>query len=90
MRSLLLLPALLLGSALAAPVTYRVAPLDQVSIVMAENETDIENFTAVASKVSGTVIFDPAARTGSADLTVNGGSLSTGVPLRDEHMRSAD
>lgn len=90
MRSLLLLPALLLGSALAAPVTYRVAPLDQVSIVMAENETDIENFTAVASKVSGTVIFDPAARTGSADLTVNGASLSTGVPLRDEHMRSAD
>jgi polyisoprenoid-binding protein YceI len=90
MRSLLLLPALLLGSALAAPVTYRVAPLDHVNIVTAENETDIENFTAVTSKVSGTVIFDPAARTGSADLTVNGASLSTGMPLRDEHMRSAD
>ncbi|GAA0516173.1 YceI family protein [Deinococcus depolymerans] len=61
-----------------------------MNLVTAENETDIGNFTAVTSKVSGTVIFDPAARTGSADLTVNGASLSSRVPLRDGHMRSAD
>lgn len=85
-----LIYVLLLSSASAAPVTYTVAPLDHVNIVTAENETDIENFTAVTNKITGTVIFDPAARTGSADLTVDGASLNTGVPLRNEHMRSAD
>lgn len=88
MRQLLLLSALLLGSAVAAPVTYTVAPLDHVNIVTAENETDIENFTAVTNKITGTVVFDAAARTGSATLMVDGASINTGVPQRNEHMRS--
>lgn len=90
MPKILILSALLFGSAFAAPTTYTVAPLDHVNIVTAENETDIENFTAVTNKITGTIVFDPAARTGSADLSVDGASIKTGVTLRDEHMRSKD
>lgn len=90
MRSLLVLPALLLASAVAAPLKYAVTDLDNVNVMTAENETDIENFTAITNKISGTVTFDAAARTGSADLTVDGASIKTGVPARDGHMVSKD
>lgn len=90
MHKTLLLSALLLGTAFAAPTTYTVAPLDHVNIVTAENETDIENFTAVTNKISGTIVFDPVAKTGRADLQVDGSTIKTGVDLRDTHMKSKD
>lgn len=90
MRALFILPALLLASAVAAPLKYAVTDLDNVNVMTAENETDIENFTAITNKISGTVTFDAAARTGSADLTVDGASIKTGVPARDGHMVSKD
>lgn len=55
-----------------------------------ENETSIENFTARTNKIGGTVQFDAEGKTGSANLTIDGASLDTGVALRNEHMRSAD
>ena len=90
MRYLFMLPALLLASAVAAPVKYAVTDLDNVNVMTAENETDIENFTAITNKISGTVTFDAVAKTGSADLTVDGASIKTGVPARDGHMVSKD
>ncbi|CAM4177013.1 YceI family protein [Deinococcus marmoris] len=91
MRHLFILPALLLASAaLAAPVKYAVTDLDNVNVMTAENETDIENFTAITNKISGTVTFDAAAKMGSADLTVDGASIKTGVAARDGHMVSKD
>ena len=90
MRHLLVLPALLLASAVAAPLKYAVTDLDNVNVMTAENETDIENFTAITNKISGTVTFDAAAKTGSADLTVDGASIKTGVPARDGQMVSKD
>ncbi|WP_420594072.1 YceI family protein [Deinococcus sp.] len=90
MRTLTLLTALTLGSALAAPVAYTVTDIESGNVVTAENETDIENFTATTTKIGGTVSFDAAAKTGSADLTVDGSTLKTGVAVRDGHMVSAD
>ncbi len=55
-----------------------------------ESETAIENFTGRTNKVSGSLQFDPEAKTGNASLTIDGASIDTGVPLRNEHMRSAD
>jgi polyisoprenoid-binding protein YceI len=55
-----------------------------------ESETAIENFIGRTNKIGGSIQFDPDAKTGSAIITVDGASIDTGVPLRNEHMRSAD
>lgn len=83
MRKIGILLALLttaLTTAVAAPVKYTVqTQLENVNVMTVESETDIENFTGRTNQVSGTVNFDAAARTGSASITVNGKSISTGV-----------
>jgi polyisoprenoid-binding protein YceI len=79
--------------ALAASRTFAVptdAKFDAQKVFTIESETDIENFTARTNKINGNVQFDPEAKTGSADITIDGASIDTGVALRNEHMRSAD
>ena len=79
--------------ALAANRTFVVptdAQFDAQKVFTIENQTDIENFTARTNKIIGTVQFDSEAKTGSAELSIDGASLDTGVALRNEHMRSAD
>ena len=79
--------------ALAANRTFVVptdAQFDAQKVFTIENQTDIENFTARTNKITGTVQFDPEAKTGSATLMIDGASIDTGVALRNEHMRSAD
>jgi polyisoprenoid-binding protein YceI len=80
-------------SALAATRAF-VVPMEPQyaaqNVFTVENETALENFTGRTNKVSGTVSFDPEARTGSATIMVDGASIDTGVPLRNEHMRSAN
>ena len=80
-------------TAFAATTKY-VVPTEEKfaaqSVFTVENETAIENFTARTNKVSGSVDFDTAAKTGSATIIVNGASIDTGMALRNEHMRSGD
>lgn len=66
------------------------AKFDAQKVFTIDSETDIENFTGRTNKVSGTVQFDPEAKTGSATIMIDGASIDTGVALRNEHMRSAD
>jgi polyisoprenoid-binding protein YceI len=66
------------------------AKFDAQKVFTIDSETDIENFTGRTNKISGTVQFDPEAKTGSASIVIDGASIDTGVPLRNEHMRSAD
>jgi len=40
--------------------------------------------------VSGTITLDRAARTGSVEVRIDAGSISTGVGKLDEHLRSED
>jgi polyisoprenoid-binding protein YceI len=42
------------------------------------------------NKSSGKVTLDPVARTGSADITIDVGSISTGVEKLDKHLASED
>lgn len=80
-------------TAFAATTKY-VVPTEEKfaaqNVFTVENETAIENFTARTNKVSGSVDFDTAAKTGSATIIVNGASIDTGMALRNEHMRSGD
>ncbi len=42
------------------------------------------------NKTSGKITVDAAAKTGSADITVDAASIDSGVPKLDEHLRSED
>lgn len=68
--------------------TFKLGANDAQHLVTVESDTALENFIGRTQKVGGTLTFDPAKKTGSADLTVDLSTLETGVPLRDEHMRS--
>lgn len=41
-------------------------------------------------KTSGTIALDAAKKSGSADITIDVGSVSTGVAKLDEHLKSGD
>jgi len=41
-------------------------------------------------KVSGSVTLDPAAKKGSAEVTIDVGSVSTGVDKLNEHLKTPD
>jgi polyisoprenoid-binding protein YceI len=42
------------------------------------------------NKTSGTIVLDLAAKKGSADITIDANSISTGVEKLEEHIRSDD
>ena len=42
------------------------------------------------NKTRGRITMDPAAKTGSAEVTIETDSVSTGVDKLDEHLRGAD
>ena len=79
-----------LMSARGANETWKVIERDNLNIAIAESETDVENFTARTSKIKGTFTFDRETKSGTGVITVDGASLDTGVPTRNDHMRSPD
>jgi polyisoprenoid-binding protein YceI len=73
----------------AQAVTFKIGAGSQAQqIAQVESVTDFETFTGRTDKVSGSINFDPAKRTGSGKIVIDAASLSTGIDLRDEHMRS--
>jgi polyisoprenoid-binding protein YceI len=55
------------------------------------SESTVEDFTGVCNKIAGTCTIDPKnieSLRGSFSLRVT--DMSTGIPLRDTHLRSAD
>ncbi|MDX2004950.1 MAG: YceI family protein [Meiothermus sp.] len=61
-----------------------------VNTATVESETVLENFTGRTSNIQGTIVFNPQTKTGSGTIVVNGASIDTGIPLRNEHMRSVN
>lgn len=81
--------ALLAGSSFAQSKKFQVGtgnPTQQLGTV--ESQSDFETFTGRTDKVTGTIMFDPVKKTGSGKIMVDVASISTGLDLRDEHMRS--
>lgn len=56
--------------------------------VVVESVAQFENFTGKTNKVTGTLKIDPAKKTGSGKVVIDVASIDTGIPLRNEHMRS--
>ena len=76
------------AAASAQSKTFKLGPNDAQHLATVESDTALENFIGRTQKVSGTLTFDPAKKTGSATLTVDLASIETGISVRDDHMRS--
>lgn len=81
----------LAGAALAASTTFHVN--DQVgrNSVTFTSEAPLEDIVGTTNQITGHLEFDPMHpdKGGKGMLTVPVASLDTGIPLRDEHLRSA-
>src|SRR3990172_725435 len=57
-----------------------------------KSEAPLEDIIGTTNQISGHIAFDPQhpEKSGHGEFTVPVTSLNTGIPLRDEHLRSAD
>jgi len=96
MKNVLLATALLISAAplfaqapAAAGRTYTITD-DGKNYATFESEATLETIKGTTTKISGTITADPANANGAAaTITVDLGSLDTGIAMRNEHMRGA-
>ena len=80
---------ILSAGAFAQAKTFTFGPgLQANQLITVESNTAFEDFVGRTTKVSGSVTVDLTKKTGSGKIIVDLASLSTGLDLRDEHMRS--
>jgi polyisoprenoid-binding protein YceI len=78
--------AALTVAAFSQEVSYRIGARQTQQLATVESVTDFETFTGRTDKVTGSIRFDPAKRTGSAKIEIDVASIDTGIALRNEHM----
>jgi polyisoprenoid-binding protein YceI len=89
--SLVLFSSLLMvGTALAAPVTYQVDPAHTYPSFEADHFNGLSVWRGKMTKTSGTVVLDQQAHTGTVDITVDAASIDFGNPKLNEHAKSAE
>lgn len=76
-------------SAQAAPETY-VIDNSYTSSQFSYRTLGLSNHTHRFEKVSGKMVFDPAAGTGSADVTIDATSVNAGQAALNQQIQSAD
>jgi polyisoprenoid-binding protein YceI len=91
MKQSLIAAALLaaVGAAQAEMATYAIDP-SHTFVHFEADHFGVSTLRGRFDKKTGTVRLDKAARTGSADITIDVNSLSTGVPPLDAHLKSKD
>ena len=77
------------GIAQAEPANYAIDPTHTFVTF------EISHFGAAVNRVrfdkeEGKIQFDPAAKTGHVELTIDASSLNSGVPPFDAHLKGAD
>lgn len=81
---------LVAGSALAAPVTYKVDPSHTYPSFAADHLGGLSVWRGKFDRSSGTIVLDKAAGTGTVDITVDTSSVDFGLEKLNEHARSAE
>lgn len=91
MKRLVTLTALVAfaAAAQAAPETY-VIDNSHTSSQFSYRALGLSNQTHRFEKISGRVVFDSAAKTGSADVTIDATSVNTGNTLLNDQIQAAD
>jgi polyisoprenoid-binding protein YceI len=85
----LALTAALSASALAAPVTYVPDP-NHTFVRFSYNHLGFSTQLSRFDKTTGTVTFDPAAKSAAVDLVIDAKSVDTGSELFNGHIQGAD
>ena len=75
--------------AIAAPVTYNVDPTHTFPR-FSYNHLGMSTQLSKFNKVSGSVVFDKAAKTGSVDVTIDTTSVDTGSSLFNGHIQGEE
>ena len=83
------LTAALSASALAAPMTYVPDP-NHTFVRFSYNHLGFSTQLSRFDKTTGTVTFDPAAKSGAVDLVIDAKSVDTGSELFNGHIQGAD
>ena len=58
------------------------------NVASIESVADFETFTGKTNAVSGFVAYDATTKSGSGKIVIDPSAIDTGIPLRNEHMRS--
>lgn len=59
------------------------------NVASVESVADFETFTGKTNAVSGFIAYNTSTKVGSGKIIVDPSQIDTGIPLRNEHMRSA-
>jgi polyisoprenoid-binding protein YceI len=76
-------------AALAAPTTY-IPNADHTFVRFSYDHLGFSTQESRFNKTTGTVTFDPAAKTGAVDLVIDTKSVDTGSDLFNGHIQGAD
>ncbi|MBU3538501.1 YceI family protein [Polynucleobacter sp. UK-Gri1-W3] len=79
----------LTGTAFAAPTTYT-TDANHTFAQFEYNHLGFSNQTSRFNTVNGTVTIDPAAKKGSADITIDTKSIDTGSTIFNSHIQGED
>lgn len=86
-----LVGSLLIGSAaIAAPVTYQIDPAHTYPSFEADHFGGMSVWRGKATKTSGSIVLDQAAKSGSVDITVDAGSIDFGHAKLNERAKSPE
>jgi polyisoprenoid-binding protein YceI len=81
----------LIGSAaIAAPVTYQIDPAHTYPSFAADHFGGVSIWRGKATKTSGSIVLDQAAKSGSVDIIVDAASIDFGHAKLNEHAKSAE
>ncbi len=75
--------------AFAAPTTYVIDP-SHTQPRFGYNHFGFSDQVHSFDKTSGKIVFDPAAKTGSVDITIDPKSVNTGLALLNEHLQDKE
>ncbi len=81
---------LLTGSALAAPVTYKIDPAHTYPSFEADHFGGLSIWRGKFDRSSGTIVLDKAANSGTVEITVDASSIDFGQEKLNEHAKSAE
>jgi polyisoprenoid-binding protein YceI len=87
--SVAVLSAAVATTAWAAPTTYN-TDANHTFVRFSYKHMGFSTQESRFNKVTGTVTFDPAAKSGSVDISIDTKSVDTGSDLFNQHIQAAD
>jgi polyisoprenoid-binding protein YceI len=81
--------AVAVGSAAAAPVKYKIDPSHTYPSFEADHKGGLSTWRGKFNKTSGSVVLDREARTGTVDVAIETDSIDFGLDAMNTHARSA-